>query len=247
MAQDNHAALGQGLKLYTDGMRRLLKERLIAAYPNSWWQDGVLGSLSNTQATNVKRNQEREPNKDKLDHLDASHFSRIITRNFGGAFRGVFTDFDKTQSLLMQIATARQEWAHPRSGDMLPDDVGHALYAMVQVLTTAKLPEATELERLRKEVLGIEAAGPVRVKEEPGAPGELPYWWQVCEPHDVFQNPSAIDESLFAATLGGVHAGSARPSTSIQTSFSRTPTSPRISSRPSATWPVGCAAAMGPQ
>ncbi|MPZ14399.1 MAG: hypothetical protein GEU73_08240 [Chloroflexi bacterium] len=32
----------------------------------------------------------------------------------------------------------------------------------------------------------------------------------MCEPHDAFKNPATIDESLFAATLGGVHAGAAR-------------------------------------
>src|SRR5205823_6111745 len=42
------------------------------------------------------------------------------------------------------------------------------------------------------------------------SPNAYPYWWEVCEPQDAFQNPAAIDESLFAATLGAVHAGTAR-------------------------------------
>ena len=33
----------------------------------------------------------------------------------------------------------------------------------------------------------------------------------MCEPHDAFKDPAAVDESLFAATLGGVFAGAARP------------------------------------
>ena len=40
--------------------------------------------------------------------------------------------------------------------------------------------------------------------------GDLPYLWEVWEPHDGFLNPSQVDESHFAATLGGVFAGSAR-------------------------------------
>ncbi len=32
----NHAALSQGVKLYTDAMRRLVQERLIAAIGNKW-------------------------------------------------------------------------------------------------------------------------------------------------------------------------------------------------------------------
>ena len=211
MAESNHAALNQGLKIYTDAMRRLVRERLVRAFPNSWWESGVVSSLTPGQQQSLKRNAQRDPEKDLLDHVDASHLVEVITKHFHGPFRGVFSDFTKTQSWLMQVESARNDWAHPRSGDMLADEVGHALYAMVQILTTAKLPEATEVERIRKDVLGIEVApANVRVRHIATAPSELPYWWQVSEPHDAFKNPATIDESLFAATLGGVHAGSAR-------------------------------------
>lgn len=212
MVESNYAALGQGLKLYTDAMRRLVKERLIAQFPNNWWESGVVKTLTDAQKSSLKKNLDRDPQKDKLEHIDATHFVRVVTRNFDGALHGVFSDFQKTQSWLTQVATARNDWAHPRTGDMLADDVAHALYAMVQILTAANLTEAAEVERLRKEVLGM-SAGPAEAEvaevREAG-PGELPYWWQVCEPHDAFKNPATIDESLFAATLGGVHAGSAR-------------------------------------
>ena len=38
----------------------------------------------------------------------------------------------------------------------------------------------------------------------------LPYWWETCEPREGFRDPGHVDEGLFAATLGGVFAGSAR-------------------------------------
>ena len=44
----------------------------------------------------------------------------------------------------------------------------------------------------------------------PAGRGALPYWWEVCAPREGFRNPAHIAESLFAATLGGVFAGSAR-------------------------------------
>lgn len=212
MVESNHAALGQGLKLYTDAMRRLVKERLIAAFPNTWWEDGVVKMLTETQRANLKKDTERDRKKDKLDHIDPAHIVRIVTRNFDHAFQGVFGDFKKTQAWLQQVASARLDWAHPKTGDMLADDVAHALYAMAQVLSAADLSEAKEVEKLRKDVLGMEEkpakaeVKAVRAAKE----GELPYWWQVCEPHDAFQNPATIDESLFAATLGAVHAGAAR-------------------------------------
>jgi hypothetical protein len=195
---------------------RITQPRLIAAAGVQFVEGviiGVLGSLTPAQAQNINRNTQRDPSKDKLDHIDATHLVRIVSRNFDRAFSGVFNDFRKTQSWLMQVESARNDWAHPRTGDMLADEVGHSLYAMVQVLGTAKLPEAAEVERIRKNVLVMEPpqAG-LQVKEvRQAGPGQLPYWWEVCEPHDAFKNPATIDESLFAATLGGVHAGSARP------------------------------------
>src|SRR3990170_3222891 len=161
----------------------------------------------------LKKDTERDPKRDKLDHIDATHLARIVTRNFDHAFQGVLGDFKKTQSWLNQVASARNDWAHPRTGDMLADDVAHALYAMAQILSAADLPEAKEVEKLRKDVLGMERAPVTAAEAKPVRPakeGELPYWWQVCEPHDAFKNPATIDESLFAATLGAVHAGAAR-------------------------------------
>src|SRR6266498_2821884 len=92
MAESNHAALGQGLKLYTDAMRKLAKQRLIAAYPNSWWESGVMAALTDTQRASVKRNMERDTSKDRLEHIDATHLVRIITKAFDHAFQGVFTE-----------------------------------------------------------------------------------------------------------------------------------------------------------
>lgn len=210
MTASNHAALGEGLKLYTDAMRRFVKEQLISAYPNSWWESGVVNALGDQQRNNVKRDMEKAPDKAKEDFLDAAHIQTVIGKN-QAAFKQHFGNYRKWQSLLGQVATARNEHAHSRSGDMPADEVGHALFAMEQVLGAAKLPEATKIEALRKDVLQIEPAAKEDVREvKPAKAGELPYWWQVCEPQDGFKNPAAIDESLFAATLGLVYAGAAR-------------------------------------
>ena len=216
MAQTNHDALGQGLKLYTDAMRALIKERLIAALPNSWWNDGVLRVLPRGQADNLRREMKKYPDRDKADLLDATHLRTVVTKNHGRAFEQVFPRFQIAESYLGQAGQARNDWAHPRSGDMAADDVAHALYAMVQLLGMAKLPQEPEVEAIRKRVLHIEEA-PVEpsptatpAEVQPARAGALPYWWEVCEPREGFRDPDRIDESLFAATLGGVFAGSAR-------------------------------------
>ena len=98
---------------------------------------------------------------------------------------------------------------------MAIDDVATYLYDMINLLRLTELPEADEVERLRNEVIGVPAtehAGAVAEMSPPAtakSSAGIPYWWEVCEPHDGFKNPSNIDESRFAASLGRVFAGAA--------------------------------------
>ena len=215
MAQSNHGVLGEGLKVYTDAMRRLVKQRLIDAYPNNWWEQGVLGALTETQRRNVRDSVRKEPSRAKEDLLDANLLVPIVTRRFDTVFNGDFHNYRQTQSWLIQVSEARNAWAHPRTGDMLADEAAHALYAMAQMLSVAGLPEAATVESLRRTVLGIPQTSAEGEPADSGAArparqGTLPYWWEVCTPREGFRDPAHIDESLFAATLGGVFAGSAR-------------------------------------
>ena len=216
MVQNNHSALTQGLKLYTDGMRQIIKQRLIAAFPNDWWEQGVLPAVSDQQRTNLRRDAAKDPSRDKADLLDPAHFVPVVTRHFNGVFSQVFHDYKRTQAWLRRADIARTDSAHPRSGDMLADEVATALYDMVQLMRLAQLTEAEDVEVIRRDVLRLTLEQPLEeatsTAEEPSTSrrGELPYWWEVCLPRDGFRNPANIDESLFAATLGGVFAGSAR-------------------------------------
>ena len=218
MAESNYEALGRGLKLYTDAMRKLVKQSLVSVFPSTWWEDGVLKAVSDGQRTQLRRDIENDPKADKSEFIEPNILVPIITRNFDHAFKGVFTKYRQTQSWLTQVVEARNSWAHARTGDMLADDVAHSLYAMERILSEAGLSEGVQVEALRKGVLGMTS----EVTSEPAetslpleAPigsstGDLPYWWESCEPHEGFKNPSQVDESRFAATLGGVFALSAR-------------------------------------
>ena len=87
MIQSNHGALGEGLKLYTDAMRRFLKERLIATFPNGWWEQGVLPTLSENQRRNISRDADNDPSRDKVDLLDPAHFVPVVTRQLRPSLR----------------------------------------------------------------------------------------------------------------------------------------------------------------
>ena len=191
MTETNHAALGRGLKLYTDAMRRLVKERLSEVFKGHWWDYGVLEAMTTPQRSSLTRDLAKNPGIDRVDLLDAHHFVRVVTKNFDRAFEDVYHNFKQTQSWLLQVGETRNAWAHPRTGDMLADEVGHALYAMVQLLGPARLPEAEEVETIRKDVLGIaQRETTVKVnKASTPKKSELPYWWQVCTPREGFRDP----------------------------------------------------------
>ena len=55
ITETNHAALGRGLKLYTDAMRRLVKERLFAVFKGHWWDYGVLEAMTTPQRSSLTR------------------------------------------------------------------------------------------------------------------------------------------------------------------------------------------------
>ena len=225
MVQSNHSALQQGLKLYTDGMRRFIKQRLVASFPNNWWDHGVLRAVSEQQRNNLRREAQKDPNRDRADLLDPGHFVLIVTHHFRDVFAEAFHDYRRTQTWLQRAELARNDAAHPISGDMQADDVSTALYDMVQLLTAAELPEAVSVTSLRSSITGVPTSA---ISAEPeamvghteaqdatadGAPSPsrtgIPYWWEVCEPHERFKNPSRIDEGMLAASLGRVFAGAA--------------------------------------
>ena len=219
MPQSHYSALGEGLKLYTDAMRRFVKQRLVAAFPSTWWEDGVVKNLPDTRKRQVANDIAKAPRSDKAEFLDPGIFIHVITRNHA-RFQDAFPNYRQTASLLTQISESRNTWAHPPSADLPGDEVALALMAMEKLLSDADLPEAAGVETLRREVQGIPAAGPEspEVTQPAGqaAPTPqvrsgtgVPYWWEVCEPHDGFKNPAQVNESRFAASLGRVFAGAA--------------------------------------
>ena len=149
MAQGNHGALGEGLKLYTDAMRRFVKQRLVAAFPSTWWEDGVVKNLPDTRKRQVANDIAKAPKSDKAEFLDPGIFIHVITRNHA-RFQDAFPNYRQTVSLLTQISESRNTWAHPPTADLPGDEVALALMAMEKLLSDAELPEAAGVENSAK-------------------------------------------------------------------------------------------------
>lgn len=148
MSVRNYGILSEAMKLYTDALRLLVKERLTSTFGESWWPTGVEPALTQDQKKNLEVALLQERKADLSEYLDAGHLQRIIARNHSAAFREVFSDYDGAIKRLKDVATARNRWAHPPTGDVSPTDVQAALVSMRRILADARLPEAVEVERL---------------------------------------------------------------------------------------------------
>ena len=218
MATSNHALLGEGIKIYIEAMRALLAEELPQCHTGDWWQEGVVLALRDKQRENLLRELERNPGKPRLDLLDTAHFKPVVQYSHNLGLKRSFPDSRQAGAAMDLVNKRRQQWAHPPSGDIPADEAANALYIAWELLRDANRPEAAQVEAVRQRLLGHEpGSGPSTAKgraaDAPAAPtakGELPWWWEVAAPHDSFKNPRTIDESIFAATLGGVHKGAAR-------------------------------------
>ena len=149
MEQTNYMALVQGLKLYTDAMRRFVRERLQARYGARWWEDVVLTHLYDPQRSNLERDVRSNANREKQDFIDPGHLVHIIAEESRGAFAGYFDDTRRSKPLLQLVLDARNTHAHPPSGDLSRDDVDYALATIEQLLTGARQPEAATVHQLR--------------------------------------------------------------------------------------------------
>lgn len=147
-------SLRAGLDVYLKAMREFVKKRLIAAYGDRWWQDGVNGVLPDYMKIN------------KLHEVEPKHLAEIVKRNFDEAFESVFRrDFRGTVARLNLAVEARNKWAH--EGPLSVDDVDNYLFNMAQLLSRAGPTQAKEdINRIRRDL----RAAPV----PPTIPGSTP-------------------------------------------------------------------------
>ena len=153
MAHSNHSVLGEGLRLYTNAMGRFVKQRLEAAFGDTWWEDAVIKTRSYERWRQLEHDMAKDPRADKVTFLDPGTFVAIINRNHA-IFQDIFPNRREVQSLLVQVSEARNRWAHSlASSDLADHDLVRALMSMEKLLSDAGLPEVWEVEKLRKQVM----------------------------------------------------------------------------------------------
>ena len=157
MTNDNDPYLlfTQCHRLYVQGVRRALRERLERTYGGAWWSEGALAVLSDNQRQNVELQMEREPTLDVESRLDSAHFGRIVSRRYAAAFADSFPDARSAFAQFTRVARMRNEWAHVQ--EMQPAKAMSAIRAMRSVLASLRQAEALEVDRLTRDITANES------------------------------------------------------------------------------------------
>ena len=153
MTNDNDPYLlfTQCHRLYVQGVRRALRERLERTYGGNWWNDGVMGALLYDSRERVKRMMERDPERSLESHLDSGDFGRVVSIS-RAAFSDVFVDGLAAFNQFRHVARARNEWAHVQ--DMPSARVIFAIETMKSVLASLSRGEALEVDKISRNLAG---------------------------------------------------------------------------------------------
>ena len=148
----NYDALSTGSKIYTDAMRRLIRDRLSGSSPDDWWDTLVLRRLEGGQRSSIEQKTREHHEKDLIDLVDAPHFLSLVMRNYE-LFRDVFGTGSRNERLtrqrLWEAGDARNEGpGHSPTGDLKEGFVQHRLLGMKELLERFDRPAADRIDEL---------------------------------------------------------------------------------------------------
>ncbi len=146
MDSDPYMAFTSCHRLYVQGMRRALRDRLESAFGVAWWETGVERALMPEQLKNLQTDVERNPDREPHVLLDATHFASIIAKHHNVVFSDAFPDAIRTVKNLRRLAGLRNDWAHVQ--DISFVRVRQAAELMKYFLASLSCAEALEVERV---------------------------------------------------------------------------------------------------
>ena len=201
MAITNHERVGKSLEFLTSGLKPFVERELKSVYQQGWFEETrktmagsqmpLLGSADDPQ-------------------WDAQALLVTLWNQWNEVFRKTLGQAERT--LVSELREVRNRWAHQRP--FSTDDAYRALDSCARLLTAVSAPEASEVEKIKLELLRVRFDEQVRTEKRKSAstavesetlPGLKP-WREVVTPHrDVASGK--YQQAEFAADLWQVHMG----------------------------------------
>ncbi len=201
MATTNHERVGKALDLLKDGLRPFVERELKAQHAQLWFEQ-ARASVSESQASLFGT--EAEP------QWDVAAILSVMWNQWSVVFRKTLGQSERT--LVSELRDVRNRWAHQTP--FSTDDAYRALDSAGRLLTAVSAPQASEIEKIKMELLRVRFEEQVRSEKrkssgtaiESEATGSLKPWREVVNPHkDVASG--RYQQAEFAADLWQVHMG----------------------------------------
>ena len=175
--------------------------------------DREFTSLYKEKALEEANQYVRDP-RQKTDHpfteWDAAALLKLMWDAWNSVFRQVLGQAERT--LVSELRDVRNRWAHQKT--FSSDDTYRALDSATRLLTAVSAPEASDIEKMRMELLRVRFDREVRNEKRKSAgtaiesqvTGQLKAWREITSPHkDVASG--RYQQAEFAADLWQVHIG----------------------------------------
>ncbi len=201
MAITNHERVGKALELLTSGLKPFVERELKSTYQQGWFEE--------TRKTMAASQLQFLGNAD-TPQWDAQSLLLTLWNQWNEVFRKTLGQAERT--LVSELREVRNRWAHQRP--FSTDDAYRALDSIARLLTAVSAPEASEVDKLKLELLRVRFDEQVRTEKRKAASGAiegeavagLKPWREVVTPHkDVASGK--YQQAEFAADLWQVHMG----------------------------------------
>ena len=201
MAITNHERVGKALELLTSGLKPFVERELKSTYQQDWFAE--------TRKTMAASQLQFLGNADS-PQWDVHALLMAIWNQWNDVFRKTLGHAER--SLVSELREVRNRWAHQRP--FSTDDAYRALDSIARLLTAVSASEASEVDKIKLELLRVRFDEQVRTEKRKAASvaieGEavagLKPWREVVTPHkDVASGK--YQQAEFAADLWQVYLG----------------------------------------
>ena len=201
MAITNHERVGKSLELLTSGLKPFVERELKSIYQQGWFEE--------TRKTMAASQMQFLGTADS-PQWDVHALLMALWNQWNDVFRKTLGPAER--SLVSELREVRNRWVHQRP--FSTDDAYRALDSIARLLTAVSASEASEVDKLKVELLRVRFDEQVRTEKRKAASvaieGEavagLKPWREVVTPHkDVASGK--YQQAEFAADLWQVHMG----------------------------------------
>jgi len=199
MAMSNQERVGKALEQIKAGLAPFIDREFTNLY-----------KAKALEEANQYVRDERQKTDRPFAEWDAAALLKLMWDAWNSVFRQVLGQAERT--LVSELRDVRNRWAHQKA--FSSDDTYRALDSATRLLTAVSAPEASDVEKMRMELLRVRFDREVRNEKrksagtaiESAATGQLKPWREITSPHkDVASG--RYQQAEFAADLWQVHIG----------------------------------------